>query len=105
MTKLTHQILVALHLALACCTPHDPGDPVGQVNADNPTLVRVGAKIRAERERQGISQADLAAAAGLHRTYVGGVERGERNISIINLERIANALGVSVGQLTDQDAV
>ena len=52
--------------------------------------------IRAERR---ISQEQLAEAAGVHRTFVGSVEREERNISIDNLERLAYALGVDVSVL------
>ena len=52
--------------------------------------------IRAER---GISQEQLAELAGIHRTYVGSVERSERNVSIDNIERLANALGVTVVEL------
>jgi transcriptional regulator with XRE-family HTH domain len=48
--------------------------------------------LRLERQRIGISQEHLADLAGLHRTYVGSVERGERNISIDNIERLAAAL-------------
>ncbi len=54
----------------------------------------VGNNIRACRNRLGISQEKLAELSGLHRTYVGGVERGERNISILNLDKIAAALKV-----------
>ncbi len=57
-------------------------------------LQRFGARVRQERERQGISQEDLADRAGLHRTYLGGVERGERNVGLLNILRIARALGV-----------
>lgn len=58
-------------------------------------LQRFGARVRAERERLGISQEDLADRAGLHRTYLGGVERGERNLGLLNVIRIARALGVA----------
>ncbi|OKH26217.1 transcriptional regulator [Hydrococcus rivularis NIES-593] len=55
-----------------------------------------GENIRRLRVSQGLSQDALADKAGLHRTYVGAVERGERNITLINAEKIANALGVSL---------
>ena len=48
---------------------------------------------------RGISQEDFAAEAGLGRSYYGGVERGERNVSALNLMRIADALSVEVGEL------
>jgi transcriptional regulator with XRE-family HTH domain len=54
------------------------------------------ANLRALRESKGLSQEDLAELANLHRTYIGSVERGERNISIDSMERIASALGTSV---------
>ncbi|MDX2206458.1 MAG: helix-turn-helix transcriptional regulator [Gemmatimonadales bacterium] len=55
--------------------------------------------LRATRQAARISQEELAARAGLHRTYVGSVERGERNISIDNIERLAGALGIRVTEL------
>lgn len=55
--------------------------------------------LRRAREAQGISQEMLAELAGLHRTYVGSVERGERNISIDNIGRLAKALGMEPADL------
>ena len=64
-----------------------------------PARITLAANIRRLREELGLSQEKLADAAGLHRTYIGSVERGERNLSIDNIERIATALGVSVVDL------
>ncbi len=60
--------------------------------------------LRRAREARGISQEMLAELAGLHRTYVGSVERGERNISIDNIERLAKALGLEPENLLRRDA-
>ena len=62
-------------------------------------LKRVGARIRKIRKEKGFSQESLALAAGIDRSYIGGVERGERNIAIINIKRIAEALNTSVHEL------
>ncbi len=56
-------------------------------------------RVREERKRQGLSQEGLAEKTGLHRTYIGSVERGERNVSIDNIERIARALNVKAADL------
>ena len=56
-------------------------------------------RLREMRMAKGLSQEALADEAGLHRTYVGSVERGERNISLVNVERLAKALGLSVCEL------
>lgn len=55
--------------------------------------------MRRLRQERGLSQENLAELANLHRTYIGSVERGERNITIDNIERIATALGVSIESL------
>jgi transcriptional regulator with XRE-family HTH domain len=55
--------------------------------------------LRAHRGRLKLSQEALADRAGLHRTYVGSIERCERNVSLDNIERLANALSVQVAQL------
>ncbi|MBX7136319.1 MAG: helix-turn-helix domain-containing protein [Fimbriimonadaceae bacterium] len=62
-------------------------------------LVAFGRQVAAERRKIGLSQEALAAKAGIHRTYVGAVERGERNISLLNIHKLANALGVDPGTL------
>jgi transcriptional regulator with XRE-family HTH domain len=56
-------------------------------------------QVRSCRGKLSISQEELAARAGLDRTYVGGVERGERNISILNLLKIAEALEITLDEL------
>jgi transcriptional regulator with XRE-family HTH domain len=53
-----------------------------------------GVNIRAYRKAKGISQEELADALGVHRTYMGGVERGERNLTLRSLERLAGRMGV-----------
>lgn len=59
------------------------------------------ANLRRARLAKGISQERLAALSGLHRTYVGSVERGERNVAIDNMERLAAALDLGVAQLLE----
>jgi len=60
---------------------------------------RVGRNLRAYREQQGLSQEAFADAVGVHRTYMGGLERGERNLTLKSLERIANLIEVDPLQL------
>lgn len=54
-----------------------------------------GARMRALRQQRGLSQEELAFSCNLDRTYIGSVERGERNISLVNIHTIAVALGIS----------
>jgi transcriptional regulator with XRE-family HTH domain len=65
-------------------------------------LRRLGLRIRALREMANISQEALGQIAGLHRTYIGAIERGERNPSVLSLKKIADALTVTVGDLFDE---
>ena len=62
---------------------------------------RFGARLRAARKKQGLSQEKLALACDLDRTYIGGVERGERNISLLNIYRIVYVLSIDAGSLLD----
>lgn len=62
-------------------------------------LIKIGNKIRELRTAKGFSQEGIADAAGMGRTYMGRVERGEQNISIQNLIQIAFALEIDVGEL------
>lgn len=59
-------------------------------------LEKIGNKIRELRNKINLSQEKLSYACDLDRTYIGSVERGERNISVINLQKIANALSIEV---------
>jgi transcriptional regulator with XRE-family HTH domain len=60
---------------------------------------KVGKKIKEVRELASMSQKDLAYSADLDRSYIASVENGQRNISIVNLEKIANALGITLSEL------
>ncbi|MFI3270290.1 MAG: helix-turn-helix transcriptional regulator [Rikenellaceae bacterium] len=62
-------------------------------------LVLFGREVQRLRREQGISQEKLAELADLHRTYIGMVERAERNITLVNIQKIAKALGVEIKTL------
>jgi transcriptional regulator with XRE-family HTH domain len=62
----------------------------------------LGLRIRGLREKANISQEELGQIAGLHRTYIGAIERGERNPSVLSLKKIADALKVTLGDLFDE---
>lgn len=64
-------------------------------------LKQFGETLRSYRLEAGLSQEKLAAKAGLDRTYVGGAERGERNVALVNIVRLAQALGVRPSQLLE----
>jgi transcriptional regulator with XRE-family HTH domain len=60
------------------------------------TLEKFGGRVREERLKLGLSQEALAARAGVHRTYIGMIERAEKNITLENIEKIAKALNISI---------
>lgn len=68
----------------------------------NPALVRLGAAIRAARKEKGLSQEALAELADIDRSYLGGIERGEHNLAIMNLIKISDALNVKVSAILDK---
>lgn len=63
-------------------------------------LIKFGNKVREERLALGLSQEELAGRAGVHRTYVGMIERAEKNITLTNIEKIAKALKLSIDEIT-----
>lgn len=65
----------------------------------HPALIKVGKRIRDLRKDRGFSQESFAYEVGLDRTYMGSVERGERNVAAINLIKIAKVLKIEVGEL------
>ena len=65
-------------------------------------LVRFGQRVRDLRRKAGFSQEGFALQCGLDRTYIGGIERGERNVSLRNIELIAQALGMSLSELVEE---
>lgn len=62
-------------------------------------LIQFGTNIRSLRETKNISQEKLAELAGMHRTYLGGIERGERNLSLLNMLKLSKALDVPLTEL------
>lgn len=63
---------------------------------------KFGSTVRRLRNKKGLSQEAFADLCGLHRTYIGAVERGERNVSLENIEKIAKALGMNISSLFSQ---
>ena len=61
--------------------------------------VRFGKAVRQRRHKLGVSQEEFADLCGLDRTYIGGIERGERNVALVNIERIAKTLKLSLSDL------
>jgi transcriptional regulator with XRE-family HTH domain len=61
--------------------------------------VRFGRALRQQRQKLGVSQEAFADICQLDRTYIGGIERGERNVALVNIEKIAKALKIPIAQL------
>lgn len=66
-------------------------------------LNKFGEQVRKKRKAKGLSQEELAFKAGLHRTYIGMIERAEKNITLTNIEKIAHALEVDIKELLDEN--
>jgi transcriptional regulator with XRE-family HTH domain len=71
-------------------------------HAGDPVLISIGNAIRDARGELGLSQEALANESGVDRSYLGGIERGEHNITVINLLRICRCLRISMGELADR---
>lgn len=62
-------------------------------------LIKFGNRVRKERLKLGLSQEELAEKSGVHRTYIGMIERAEKNITLENIQKIARALGLKISDL------
>jgi len=66
-------------------------------------LIKFGNKVRKEREKQNLSQEAFADKVGVHRTYIGMIERAEKNVTLISIQKLAKALGISISELLKLD--
>ena len=71
------------------------------MNSKKKILVLFGKRVQELRKQNFLSQEELADKANLHRTYIGMIERAEKNITLVNIEKLANALNVSINTLFD----
>jgi transcriptional regulator with XRE-family HTH domain len=69
------------------------------MNSKRNILIKFGEKVREIRKEKKLSQEELSFKADLHRTYIGMIERAEKNITLVNIEKIANALEVDIHEL------
>lgn len=74
------------------------------MNSKKDILVVFGKKVQSLRKDKGLSQEKLAFKAGLHRTYIGMIERAEKNITLINIDKIATALKVNIKELFEDES-
>jgi DNA-binding XRE family transcriptional regulator len=75
--------------------------PMARMGKRADILVRFGQRVRELRKEQGYSQENFAAACDLDRTYIGGIERGERNLALRNIDAIADTLGMTLAELME----
>jgi transcriptional regulator with XRE-family HTH domain len=75
--------------------------PMARMGKRADILVRFGQRVRELRKEQGYSQENFAAACNLDRTYIGGIERGERNLALRNIDAIADTLGMTLAELME----
>lgn len=66
---------------------------------ESKTLRKFGDRVREERLKRSLSQEQLAAKAGVHRTYIGMIERAEKNITLENIQKIAGALNIKLSEI------
>lgn len=71
------------------------------MNVKQDILLKFGKQVRNIRNSKGMSQEELAFRSGLHRTYIGMIERAEKNITLLNIEKITIGLGVSIRDIMD----
>ena len=69
------------------------------MNITNVVLINFGNNVREKRRAAGFSQEELAEKANLHRTYIGMIERAEKNLTLLNIQKLANALEVDIKEL------
>ncbi len=69
------------------------------MNSKKEILIQFGKNVREIRKKKGLSQEQLAFKSDLHRTYIGMIERAEKNITLLNIEKIAKALDVNITEL------
>ena len=84
--------------------PSDPSDPESGGRVKDPELVALGERVRRLREAAVMTQEGLAHASGLHWTYIGQIERGERNLTYKNILKLARGLAVDPADLMGSNA-
>jgi len=67
------------------------------INMKRDVLIKFGKKVREERIKLDLSQEELASRAGVHRTYIGMIERAEKNITLENIQKVCKALNLKIG--------